>query len=58
MFKWMSAHITSICRVEQNHKKRMYSMYYVNGKKAAVGVGMYVPKTNDIIIIKYENVDL
>ena len=55
-YSGMGAYITSICGVAPNHEAKMYWMYYVNGKKANVGVSSYVPNQNDVITWKYEKV--
>ncbi len=56
-YSGLGAYITSICGVQQNHEERMYWMFYVNGKKASVGVSSFFPKAGDVITMKYEKVN-
>ncbi|MCP6726461.1 MAG: DUF4430 domain-containing protein [Patescibacteria group bacterium] len=41
----------------QNPKERMYWIYYVNGKKAQVGVSLYIIEDNNVITFKYEEME-
>ena len=41
----------------QNPKDRMYWIYYVNGKKAQVGVSLYIIEDNDVITFRYEEME-
>lgn len=40
--------------IKQDKEKSQYWMYYVNGKMAEVGIGDYVPKENDQIEFRFE----
>lgn len=41
----------------QNPGERMYWIYYVNDKKAQVGVSSYIIQANDVITFKYEEME-
>ena len=40
--------------IKQDKEKNQYWMYYVNGEMAEVGIGDYVPKENDQIEFRFE----
>lgn len=41
----------------QNPKDRMYWIYYVNEKKAQVGVSLYIIEDNNVITFRYEEME-
>ncbi len=47
--------IEEINGVKNSVRDKKYWIYYINGKKAAVGVSNYKPQTNDTISWKYED---
>lgn len=46
--------VEEINGVKNNTQEGRYWIYYINGKKAQVGISSYILKPNDIIMWKYE----
>lgn len=54
-FPGLGFFIQEINGLEQSPRVGKYWMYYVNGKKAEVGISAYMVKADDIISWKYED---
>lgn len=46
--------VEEINGVKNDRQKQLYWIYYVNGKKATLGVSSYIIEPNDVIMWKYE----
>lgn len=53
-FSGLGFFVEQINGLAQDKEKGFYWIYYVNGKKAPVGISQYKLKNNDIITWKYE----
>ena len=52
--KFEDGMMTELEGIKQDKEKNQYWMYYVNGEMAEVGIGDYVPKENDQIEFRFE----
>ena len=52
--KFEDGMMTELEGIKQDKEKSQYWMYYVNGEMADVGIGDYVPKENDQIEFRFE----
>lgn len=56
--KSLGEFITEINGIENDFRKGLYWVYYINDEKAQIGVSQYILKNNDIITWKYEKDEL
>ena len=49
--------VQSICQKRVNHSKKQYWMFYVGTKRASTGIGSYLPKAGECIVMKYEKLN-
>ena len=54
-FPGLGFFIQAINGLEQSPRLGKYWIYYINGKKAEVGISAYTVNTHDIILWKYED---
>ena len=54
MFGALGAYITEVCGIKIDNSKSFYWFFYVNGKRAPVGVSSYIMQNNDYITLSYE----
>ena len=54
MFESLGAYITEMCDIKIDNTKSYYWFFYVNGKRASVGVSSYIMQNNDYITLSYE----
>lgn len=52
--KFEDGMMTELEGIKQDKEKNQYWMYYVNGEMAEVGIGDYLPKENDKIEFRFE----
>lgn len=52
--KFEDGMMTELEGIKQDKEKNQYWMYYVNGEMAEVGIGDYLPKENDQIEFRFE----
>lgn len=53
-FKGAGSFVEEINNIKNDANKKMYWMFYVNGKTAEVGIDQQIVKENDVIEWKYE----
>ena len=54
----LGAFLSSIGGIENDYKKHMFWIYYVNGQKANIGISNYILTQDDIITWQYEAEDI
>lgn len=52
--KFEDGMMTELEGIKQDKEKNQYWMYYINGEMAEVGIGDYLPKENDQIEFRFE----